>query len=201
MRASTASMILAFCAVVAVQAAPTSINSGSVIARGTNDFEYDAQGNESKLVFVWCFPFRQTSWATRDLFSEKHARSPPESLHLLYQALADYAFSKLRPEEQMISNTMLRAMRLRLVSRRRRQRRPRQQREMSTRSSTMRTEMRSQREEPATLNTTPMVTRSKPAEPRTLNMTLRVTRSRAGAQMTVCIPNTWRIVSYIEGPQ
>jgi hypothetical protein len=52
MRASTASMILAFCAVVAVQAAPTSINSGSVIARGTNDFEYDAQGNESKLVFV-----------------------------------------------------------------------------------------------------------------------------------------------------
>lgn len=48
MRSSTASMILAFCAMLAVQAAPTSVNSGSaIIARGTSDFEYDAQGNES----------------------------------------------------------------------------------------------------------------------------------------------------------
>lgn len=44
MRSSTASLILAFCAMVAVQAAPVSI--GSVVARGTSDFEYDAAGNE-----------------------------------------------------------------------------------------------------------------------------------------------------------
>lgn len=46
MRSSTASMILAFCAMLAIQAAPSSVNSGAIIARGTNDFEYDAQGNE-----------------------------------------------------------------------------------------------------------------------------------------------------------
>jgi len=45
MRSSTASMILAFCAMVAVQAAPITVNGGTaVIARG--DFEYDAEGNE-----------------------------------------------------------------------------------------------------------------------------------------------------------
>jgi hypothetical protein len=46
MRSSTASIILAFCAMLAVQAAPTNMNSGTAIARGTNDFDYDAAGNE-----------------------------------------------------------------------------------------------------------------------------------------------------------
>jgi YD repeat-containing protein len=45
MRASTASMILAFCAMLAVQAAPVSTDS-AFVARGTHDFEYDADGNE-----------------------------------------------------------------------------------------------------------------------------------------------------------
>jgi len=43
MRSSTASIILAFCAMLAVQAAPTGLGAASVIAR---DFTYDAEGNE-----------------------------------------------------------------------------------------------------------------------------------------------------------
>ncbi|KUJ20946.1 uncharacterized protein LY89DRAFT_729759 [Mollisia scopiformis] len=44
MRASTASMILAFCAMVAVQGAP--VSSDSAIVARDNNFEYDAAGNE-----------------------------------------------------------------------------------------------------------------------------------------------------------
>jgi len=43
MRASTASIVLAFCAMLAVQAAPASISDS--VAR-SEAFEYDAQGNE-----------------------------------------------------------------------------------------------------------------------------------------------------------
>jgi len=47
MRSSTASIILAFCAILAVQAAPLPVNAGtSIVSRGTTDFEYDADGNE-----------------------------------------------------------------------------------------------------------------------------------------------------------
>jgi len=47
MRSSTASIIIAFCAMLAVQAAPLPVNVGTSIAsRGTADFEYDADGNE-----------------------------------------------------------------------------------------------------------------------------------------------------------
>jgi YD repeat-containing protein len=44
MRSSTASMILAFCAMLAVQSAP--LNSGSAMISRSEAFTYDAEGNE-----------------------------------------------------------------------------------------------------------------------------------------------------------
>jgi hypothetical protein len=46
MRSSTASLILAFCAMLAVQAAPTTNLQRSVVSRGSHDFEYTEAGDE-----------------------------------------------------------------------------------------------------------------------------------------------------------
>jgi len=57
MRASTASMILAFCAMLAVQAAPS-----------TTDFEYDAAGNEIEKRGNWEYDAAGNEIEKRDSF-------------------------------------------------------------------------------------------------------------------------------------
>jgi hypothetical protein len=77
MRSSTASLVLAFCAILAVQAAPASANVPALAVRGfgteTRDLgvdfeERDVQGLESrepkKLVMNLLCPFYDTKWNT-----------------------------------------------------------------------------------------------------------------------------------------
>jgi YD repeat-containing protein len=102
MRASTASMILAFCAMLAVQATPSDFqydSAGNEIER-RGDFEYDAAGNEIEKRSNWEYDAagneieKRGNWEYDAQGNEIEKRDPKKKAKKVSYFHYDFLFSR-----------------------------------------------------------------------------------------------------------